>query len=368
MSKNSYPWYLKFTVLIISLLVSLTLCELALRLIKPPNRYMGAHLLFHEKNHNVRFDSYLGWTNRENINDHDENGFRINNNGSLQFSSPATILAIGDSYTYGDEVKSIDSWPSNLERQLNLRVVNAGVGGFGLAQMFVRTENVMSSTKPKTVVVASVSDDLLRTKLRVRHGYNQPYFRLNQSGAIVLVEALDNSGERDDIVKRFFGYSYTFHLIMDNLFPEYWLKGSFQDFHEADIDNVTVSKKIVDSFVKLVVNQGNADLLFVALPASPDDDMMTSLRDGVQGGEIFAISEYMRDVAEKNKRIQFLDIQKAMMKEFPERDDRAKLFYPVDAEAGTNGHNNPHGTQFVATSISRRINTLGRLNNTEAIP
>ena len=50
------------------------------------------------------------------------------------------ILAVGDSYTYGEEVGENDSWPAQLQRIKNQRVLNAGVSGYGFDQSVLRAE------------------------------------------------------------------------------------------------------------------------------------------------------------------------------------------------------------------------------------
>jgi hypothetical protein len=46
------------------------------------------------------------------------------------------ILAVGDSFTFGDEVEDSETWAANLEEFLNKRVLNAGVGAYGIDQPF----------------------------------------------------------------------------------------------------------------------------------------------------------------------------------------------------------------------------------------
>jgi hypothetical protein len=76
-------------------------------------------------------------------------------------SSQLRIIAIGDSFTFGTGVEATQTWPSQLERALlvqspapSIAVVNAGVPGYGLAQMRDLTEELVRKLDPHLVIVA----------------------------------------------------------------------------------------------------------------------------------------------------------------------------------------------------------------------
>ena len=52
----------------------------------------------------------------------------------------SVILAVGDSFTFGDEVKDDETWPAHLQQLLGRRVLNAGVSGYGFDQIVLRAE------------------------------------------------------------------------------------------------------------------------------------------------------------------------------------------------------------------------------------
>jgi hypothetical protein len=70
------------------------------------------------------------------------NGVRVNPNFEPSaISNP--ILAVGDSFVFGDQVSDDQTWPAVLERKLNRRVVNGGVSGFGPVQAVLRAEQLV---------------------------------------------------------------------------------------------------------------------------------------------------------------------------------------------------------------------------------
>jgi SGNH hydrolase-like domain, acetyltransferase AlgX len=79
------------------------------------------------------------------------------------------ILALGDSFTFGDELEAPDSWPSQLERVLDRGrpggsyvVINGGVSDFGTAQELLQYRRLSGQIRPNLVILAFfVGNDIL---------------------------------------------------------------------------------------------------------------------------------------------------------------------------------------------------------------
>jgi hypothetical protein len=96
----------------------------------------------------------------------------------------APILAVGDSYTYGEEVEDHQTWPAQLERRLGRPVTNGGVSGYGLDQIVLRTEQlareaIARRARPAAIVVSFIADDVPRTEMRRLWGGEKPYFDMH---------------------------------------------------------------------------------------------------------------------------------------------------------------------------------------------
>lgn len=127
-----------------------------------------------------RFDPLLGWVPKEN--------FRLKNEfGSLTFNSLGIrskneyqtaknknlrIVSIGDSFTYGECVADDETYSAYLEHYIeSSEVLNFGVHGYGLDQMYLRLLNALKYS-PDIVIVGFVNSDISRNML-----YFREYFK-----------------------------------------------------------------------------------------------------------------------------------------------------------------------------------------------
>lgn len=124
---------------------------------------------------------------------------------------PVEIVAVGDSYTFGDEVSDSESWPALLEAELAISVANGGVFGYGLDQAILRGERLVEKFKPWALVVSFIYGDVRRTQLIQRTGVEKPVFRIVE-GSLQLdnVPPSRNRPRIDQIgaVRTILGYSY----------------------------------------------------------------------------------------------------------------------------------------------------------------
>lgn len=74
----------------------------------------------------------------------------------------STVLAIGDSLTWGTGATAETSYPSVLARLTGWRVVNAGAPGDTAAQALARTAALLAEHQPALVLLCIGGNDLLR--------------------------------------------------------------------------------------------------------------------------------------------------------------------------------------------------------------
>ena len=117
-------------------------------------------------------DDTLGWTvgsNRKSINglyESSAEGLRSATQGEAMRDGlgDCRIALVGDSFTFGNDVRFADTWGYRLEQRLSngCRVLNFGVSGFGIDQMYLRYMRDVPSWKPTLVVLSFINHDLFR--------------------------------------------------------------------------------------------------------------------------------------------------------------------------------------------------------------
>jgi hypothetical protein len=124
-----------------------------------------------------QYDRLLGWTQAPNFAGGGFNTFEygIRKNSEGDALTPNAVLAVGDSFTVGSEVIDQETWPAQVEKLLGVRVLNAGVGGYGLDQSVLNTERLIPILRPRVVILGIHEEAIARLNYR---SYNtpKPYF------------------------------------------------------------------------------------------------------------------------------------------------------------------------------------------------
>ena len=106
------------------------------------------------------FDAELGWITKRGVwRSHDgwvattiEDGIR--SNGGEEVPDPTeTILAVGDSFTFGDQVSDRETWPAQLEKLSGRTVINGGVFAYGIDQAFLRARRLLNRYRVNTIKI-----------------------------------------------------------------------------------------------------------------------------------------------------------------------------------------------------------------------
>lgn len=119
------------------------------------------------------YDRSLGWTiggNKQSSNSlyfSSEEGLRAQHSGIqfAQHSSPVRIALVGDSFTFGEEVRFEETWGHHLANDLgaDVQILNFGVSGYGLDQSYLRFQKDVLSWKPSVVILGFIQADLWRS-------------------------------------------------------------------------------------------------------------------------------------------------------------------------------------------------------------
>ncbi len=260
-------------------------------------------------------------------------------NAQPQPAGPA-ILATGDSFTFGDEVRDHQSWPAALERTLQRPVINAGVFGYGFDQTVLRTEQLAREhpKRPALALVSLVADDIMRCGLRIRNGIEKPYFVIEGDNLVLRnnpVSPLPAETRIDD-ARAVLGYSYVIHRLMLRLDPVYWGYKVDYSSNEREANNdfnrvACLLARRLGAFAAREKLPVAIVLQYLSQEAETRPPLFTQFRDCVDA---------------PIKLIDLFDAQRAAYDADPTRVDRFYL---------RRSHMSEEGNAFVAETLAREL-------------
>lgn len=84
-----------------------------------------------------------------------EKGFRVPTyfDSLSELKTNEDILFLGCSFTYGSACHAEETFPYLVAKEKRMHYINSGVGGYGLAQMYLLSQKLISNYSPKYVVI-----------------------------------------------------------------------------------------------------------------------------------------------------------------------------------------------------------------------
>lgn len=113
----------------------------------------------------------------------------------IELKRDATILAFGDSITYGYGVMQKDSYPAQLQKKTGLHVINAGISGEESSEGLSRLSALLVN-KPDLVILCHGGNDILRKRSdeKLKTNLIEMINLIKESGAKVLLVGVPNFG------------------------------------------------------------------------------------------------------------------------------------------------------------------------------
>ncbi len=146
----------------------------------------------------------------------------VRSNGQPAPAAGPAILALGDSFTFGDEAGDNCTWPAQLERDLGKPVINGGVFGYGFDQIVLRAEQLAAREKYTLLIVSIIDDDIERCEMSCRTAW-KPYFEIDGDGLILRNDPVPKTAvAKASRVKTALGYSYLMNFICKRAAREWW--------------------------------------------------------------------------------------------------------------------------------------------------
>lgn len=110
----------------------------------------------------------------------------------------SVIVAFGDSLTQGVGVSISESYPSQLESLLGVKVVNSGISGQTSQQGLVRIDAVLNQYMPDVIIICYGGNDVLqrKSKSELTNNLGQIIQAAKQKGIEVILVAVPDFGLR----------------------------------------------------------------------------------------------------------------------------------------------------------------------------
>jgi hypothetical protein len=187
----------------------------------------------------------------------DAHGLR--SNGPLPPPSGRRVVAVGDSFTFGDQVSDHETWPAYLQERLWQPVLNAGVFGYSLAQAILRAEDVLARFDAEWLVVSFTEDDLARCELKKRYT-SLPWFDVVDGGLVLCNVPVRDLSLPQDVRSRAFKNALAHSALLDALLAhtvrDWWIEEEKQVRCHPPGTGDRIGLLLVDRIVALCRTRG----------------------------------------------------------------------------------------------------------------
>jgi hypothetical protein len=213
-------------------------------------------------------------------------------------------------------------------------VINGGVDGYGVDQIYLRARRLLDRYKFSTIVFSFIPDDIRRSQMSVMFSTTKPYFDF-KDGQLTLenVPVPTTFGpEKENYALVALEHSRVMHAVMQRLAPEWWLRAPFQREVQDREQGIKVACSLIHDLEGLTRLRGS-ELIVVA--------QHTELETG---SEAMATKHVLSCATDPATRV--FDLQPALSElkaKDPSRHQR--LYFAND------GHMSAEGNEFVAREI-----------------
>lgn len=199
------------------------------------------------------------------------------------------VMIVGDSFTFGDGIDDMITWPYMLgQKDVALNVFNLGGSGYGVGQMYVTLTEEIERYRPNLVIAAFIDDNLHRSMLDFRD-YKKPRFII-ENGKLILTNTPIGSTEEviEEIAnKRIDNYSAfqtlnVINTLLGRMHATAYIEDPWQHVIDCPEECTRTNEMIIKKMAE-TARKNNADFLLLYLPR--DDEILDNTFTSY--GEIF---------------------------------------------------------------------------------
>lgn len=313
--------------------------------------YKYKYLATYEGRKKLNTDMYnpiLGWDYNK-----DNNGIRGPETYSLEKPPGITrIVAIGDSFTHGNEVESHECFPYLVGTMLeDTEVLNMGVGGYDIGQPYIKYKTQGHFYNPDIVIFGILSNDLDRTGLSF-FSHAKPVFRFDKNkGSLVLEntpvarpeKALEDAARSSlyELRLAVFLKNWYYHIpaVQKRAIKKYYM-------------DIGIVVKSILSALKTELEASGKKLLIINIPPGGEFASDRAQSIGKKKSDVFLMGIY------EQLELDYIDLSEVFMKRAVER-QRVFNEYYIHRNTGVIGHMTPEGNMAAAEAIVDYISSAG---------
>jgi hypothetical protein len=280
----------------------------------------------------LQYDETLGHHPRPGEFVHDDGWAITINESRFRFSAKSSsasgppILAVGDSFTFGDEVDDDETWPAYLREELRRPILNGGVSAYGIDQAVLRAERLIPEWKPSLVILALVSGDVDRCEWSYFSGAWRPYFELENDRLVLCNQPVPTAPRSVSTFRSLMGYSYLAHAVFRRVAPDWWYLNRNKVEHD---DGERVTSALIARLSRFAAE--NQTRLLIVILCDSDLDV----------AHVPAVLE-----AGRRHNVPILDLSQEIIQLARSSADPAEVFRPKR-------HLTPQSNEWVANRIAR---------------
>jgi lysophospholipase L1-like esterase len=187
---------------IVSIIAALCLCEMTLRILGFKPMYVSP-----ERDRFWKYDPHLGWAHQpgqEGIFETpqfrttvqiNQKGLRDDEHSYERQDNIARILVLGDSFAWGYGVEATERFSEQLEKELDVEVINGGVSGYSTDQELLWYQHEGTKYETDLVILVVAGNDVGdNERLLVSHIYYKPKFILGDGQLILTGSPIPRTG------------------------------------------------------------------------------------------------------------------------------------------------------------------------------
>ena len=302
----------------VPLLALLLVAELAIRIVRAPF-YFGSFRLLRtdlmRRNYPAERHPVLGYVPRAGFASRDNHwgtqvsidadGMRNNGTGAPP-AGDKVLAAVGDSFTFGDQVDDDASWPAQLEVALGQPVKNGGVFGYSLTQAVLRAEAMLERFDVSTLVVSFIPDDLTRCEYEKRYT-PVPWFDLQGEELVLRNVPIPDTGPADSSKawKDLLGYSALVDGVLAATCRAWWFENEKQvPVPHLQGKGALIGRKLVER-IDAICRARGVRLLLLLQGDKPNDAALEVLRHAsARGVQTLDLASSFADASKADPTLQ----------------------------------------------------------------